>query len=148
MKFNWGTGIVLAFLVMISGMVFLVSIAVRQNEDLVEKDYYQKSLDYQQHIEKVRNTEKLAEEIQFKLSTDTLRLQFPRIENAQAYSGEIHFYSPVAEKRDFTLPVKLNSVYSQSIDLKKLAKGRYEVKIDWSANKVGYYQEEAIVIGQ
>ena len=57
-KFNWGTGVVLALLVMIAGMSFLVSIAIRQDFDLVDKDYYQKSITYQQHIEKVGNTDR------------------------------------------------------------------------------------------
>ncbi|MDP2336160.1 MAG: FixH family protein [Bacteroidota bacterium] len=147
-KFNWGTGIVIALIVMISGMIFLVSIAVRQDYDLVDKDYYQKSINYQQHIEEVGNTERLAEKVQLELSADSLKLIFPKLTNVQDYSGEIHFYSPVEEKRDLILHVKLDSVYSQSIDLKSLKSGRYQVKIDWIANKGSYYQEEEIAVGK
>lgn len=146
LKFNWGTGIVLAFLIMISGMIYLVSIALRQNDDLVDRDYYQKSMTYQQHIEKVKNTEALTEKVLFVLTTDTLKLIFPPLGNLQDYSGQIHFYSPIEEKRDLILAVKLNSVYSQIIDLKSLSRGRYEVKVDWSANGAAYYQEEEIVV--
>lgn len=148
MKFNWGTGIVLAFLIMISGMIYLVSIALQQNDDLVEQDYYQKSMTYQQHIERVKNTEALPEKIRFVQTTDSLTLIFPRLGTVQEYSGQIHFYSPVEEKRDLTLAVNLNSVYSQIIDLKSLSKGRYEVKVDWSAKGAAYYQEEEIVVNE
>lgn len=147
-KFNWGTGIVLALIVMISGMTYLVSIAIRQDHDLVDKDYYQKSVNYQQHIEEVRNTDGLAQKIQFQLSTDTLKLKFPELENNTGYSGEIHFYSPVQEKRDLKLPVKTDTSLVQNIDLKILERGRYLVKINWQANKVSYYQEEEISVGQ
>lgn len=146
LKFNWGTGIILAFLIMISGMIYLVSIALRQNDDLVDRDYYQKSMTYQQHIEKVKNTGALAEKVLFVQTTDSLKLIFPPLGNLPDYSGQIHFYSPVEEKRDLTLAVKLNSVYSQIIDLKSLSKGRYEVKVDWSAKGASYYQEEEIVV--
>lgn len=145
-KFNWGTGIVIAMVIMIGGMVTLVSIAVRQDYDLVEDDYYQKSVDYQQHIEKVKRTEALEQKITFSQTADSLSLTFPNIAGYSAYSGKIHFYSPVAEKHDLTLPVKLNSVFSQSIDLRKLEAGRYEVKIDWTANRTDYYQETEIVV--
>lgn len=148
MKFNWGTGIVLALLVMIGGIIVLVSIAVRQNFDLVDKDYYQKSIAYQQHIEKVTNTASLEKKIAFELSEDTLKLAFPDLANYQDYTGEIHFYSPVEARRDFSLPVKPDAGFSQLIGLKNLEKGRYQVKIDWKANKVPYYQEEEIVVGQ
>lgn len=145
-RFNWGTGIVLAMLIMVSGMIYLVSIAVRQDYDLVDNDYYQKSVNYQQHIEEVKNTAALSEKIKFEQSADTLKITFPNLGNAEEYSGEIHFYSPVEEKRDETFKLKLNSNFSQSIGLKTLKSGRYTVKIDWSVNKISYYQEEEITV--
>lgn len=144
MKINWGTGIVIALVVMIGGMIFLVSIAVRQDYDLVDKDYYQKSVNYQQHIEEVKNTSALAEKIKFDQSADTLKIMFPNLGNVQEYSGEIHFYSPVEEKRDETIKLKLNGNFIQSVGLKSLKSGRYTVKINWSVGKVSYYQEEGI----
>lgn len=148
MKFNWGTGIVLAMLIMVSGMIYLVSIAVRQDYDLVDKDYYQKSISYQQHIEKVQKNDALTEKIKFELSEASLKLTFPNLATFQEYTGEIHFYSPVAEKRDMTLKINLDKNYTQIIDLKSLEKGRYQVKIDWNVSGTGYYQEEEISIGQ
>ena len=146
MKFNWGTGIVLALIVMIGGMIFLVSIALRQDYDLVETDYYQKSVNYQQHIEEVKNTETLADKIKFDQTGDSLKLVFPVLAAAPHYSGEIHFYSPVEEKRDEVVKLKLNSTFSQTVGLKNLKSGRYMVKIDWTANKKSYYQEQEITL--
>ncbi len=145
-KFNWGTGIVIALIVMISGMLVLVSIAVRQDFDLVDKDYYQKSITYQQHIEKVGNTAALETKIVFELLADTLKLKFPNLGNYESVTGKIHFYSPVEERRDFSLEVKVDTAFLQIIALKKLEKGRYQVKIDWTANAVSYYQEEEIAV--
>ena len=146
MKINWGTGIVIALVVMIGGMIFLVSIAIRQDYDLVDNDYYQKSVNYQQHIEEVKNTEALLEKIRLEQTDDSIRLTFPKLSAISDYSGNIHFYSPVEEKRDETIKLKLTDNYSQSIALKSLKSGRYTVKIDWSASKVSYYQEEEIVL--
>jgi len=145
-KFNWGTGIVLALIVMVSGMLVLVSIAVRQDFDLVDKDYYQKSITYQQHIEKVGNTAELEKKIAFELSADTLKLTFPNLGNYKNIAGKIHFYSPVEARRDFSLEVNVDTGFSQIIYLKKLEKGRYQVKIDWKAGEVEYYQEEEIAV--
>lgn len=147
-KFNWGTGIVLALAVMIGGMITLVSIAVRQNYDLVESDYYEKSVDYQKHIDQVKNTEALAEKVKFDQANDSLKLTFPKLSDVQNYSGDIHFYSPVEANRDETVKVKPDSKFNQSISLKNLKNGRYLVKVDWSANKMAYYQEQEITIGQ
>jgi hypothetical protein len=148
LKFNWGTGIVLALIVMIGGMIFLVSIALRQDYDLVESDYYQKSVDYQKHIDEVKNTEALPEKVRFEQTTDSLKLAFPSLSLVDDYSGEIHFYSPVEEKRDETVKLKLNNQFIQAIDLKNLKSGRYTVKLNWTANKQSYYQEQEITVGQ
>ena len=145
-KINWGTGIVIALVVMISGMIYLVSIAVRQDYDLVDKDYYQKSVNYQQHIEEVKNTEALSEKIRLEQTDDSLKLIFPKLSAISDYSGNIHFYSPVEEKRDETIKLKLTDNFTQLIGLKGLKSVRYTVKIDWSANKVSYYQEEEIAV--
>jgi hypothetical protein len=146
MKFNWGTGIVSAFVIMLLGMIYLVSIALRQNDDLVENDYYQKSIAYQQHIDKAHNNDALTEKIKLENSPGSLKLTFPNLAGNQEYSGEIHFYSPVEEKRDFTVKIKLEPNFVQTINLSSLQKGRYKVKIDWNAGKVSYYQEEEIVV--
>jgi hypothetical protein len=148
MKINWGTGIVLALVVMIGGMIVLVSIALRQDYDLVENDYYQKSVNYQQHIEEVKNTEALADKIKVEQTADSLKLIFPSLSAARNYSGEIHLYSPMEEKRDEVVKLKLNDRFSQAISLKNLKNGRYAVKINWSANSVSYYQEQEITVGQ
>lgn len=147
-KFNWGTGIVLAMIVMIGGMIFLVSIALRQDYDLVENDYYQKSVDYQKHIDEVQNTETLDEKVRFDQTQDSLTVAFPAIASVSDFSGEIHFYSPVEEKRDETVKLKLNNQFIQVISLKNLKTGRYMVKLNWTANKKSYYQEQEITVGQ
>lgn len=135
-------------IVMIGGMIFLVSIALRQDYDLVENDYYQKSVDYQKHIDEVKNTETLDEKVQFDQTTDSLKLIFPAIASVPDFSGEIHFYSPVEEKRDETVKLKLNNQFIQLIGLKNLKNGRYTVKLNWTANKKSYYQEQEITVGQ
>ncbi|MBV5313955.1 MAG: FixH family protein [Prolixibacteraceae bacterium] len=145
-KFNWGTGIVIAFVIMISGMLILVSIALRQDYDLVDDDYYQKSIDYQQHIEKVKNNDGLTVKVKFELYSDSLTMKFPELSNADQYSGEVHFYSPVEKKRDLTLALKLDTAHRQTVLLNTLEKGRYQVKIDWKAGEVSYYQEEEITV--
>lgn len=145
-KFNWGTGIVIAFIIMVSGMTYLVSIALRQNDDLVENDYYQKSIAYQQHIDKAHNNDALIEKIKFEYSLGSLKLTFPNLADAKEYSGEVHLYSPVEEKRDLTVKIKLEPNFVQTIDLGKLQKGRYQVKIDWTAGRISYYQEEEITV--
>ena len=52
-QFNWGTGIAIALIVMICGMLTLVYLATRQDYFLVEKDYYQKGINFQEQIDRI-----------------------------------------------------------------------------------------------
>ena len=54
MKFNWGTGIVLAFVAFITFILYFVVLSFRDpasNHDLVTDDYYQKELKYQDDLD-------------------------------------------------------------------------------------------------
>ncbi|WP_053187424.1 FixH family protein, partial [Sunxiuqinia dokdonensis] len=115
LKINWGTGIVIALLIMMSAMLYLVSIAVRQDFDLVEKDYYQKSVNYQNQIDKINNVSKLAAPVKLSQTDQAIQLDFPQLFQNEQLSGTIHIYSPVSEKNDLTLPIRLDAGLSQSI---------------------------------
>ena len=58
MKINWGTAIVLAFIVFISVILFFVvrmSMDNRANHDLVTEEYYKAELGYQDEIDAENN---------------------------------------------------------------------------------------------
>ena len=141
LKVNWGTGIVIALLIMMSAMLYLVSIAVRQDFDLVEKDYYQKSVNFQSQIDKINNVSKLEVPVKLIQSEKAIQLDFPKLFQNELLEGTIHIYSPVSEKNDLTLPIRLDAGLSQSISVKNLPRGRYTVKLDWTSNDKPYYQE-------
>ena len=62
MKFNWGTGIVLAFIAFISFiMYFVISMNTDKSldHDLVNEDYYKQELEFQNDIDKEKNAKTL-----------------------------------------------------------------------------------------
>ena len=62
MKFNWGTGIVLAFIGFISFIMYFVvnmNTDKKLDHDLVTEDYYKQELKYQNDIDKEKNAKTL-----------------------------------------------------------------------------------------
>ncbi len=145
LKFNWGTGIVIALFVMVCGMSTLVYIATRQDYFLVEKDYYQKGINYQDQIDRVSNTNALRSKPEIILRSQQLSIQFPNWFAGKNISGEILIYSPVNENMDQTYTLKLDDSLAQVISLEGLGSGRYTVKLNWTANEVPYYFEQVIL---
>ena len=146
MKLNWGTGIVIALSIMIIGMLTLVYIATRQDYFLVEKDYYQKGINYQGQIDRINNLNKLREKPQLIQEGQSLKLQLPAWFQNKTIEGEILIYSPVDEKLDKTTAIKLNESLQQTISLQDTKPGRYTVKLDWQADNTPYYWEQQITV--
>jgi hypothetical protein len=140
-KFNWGTGIVLAIVVMVTGLGVLIGISMYQDFDLVDKDYYQKGIHYQEHIEKIKNTDLLSEKITYIKEDGKLILKFPALLKNKVLKGQVHFYCPVNSDNDYKTSIQLNDSLLQVVDLKSLSPGRYIIKLDWYSDTVGYYQE-------
>lgn len=145
-KFNWGTGIAIALIVMVCGMLTLVYIATRQDYFLVEKDYYQKGINYQDQIDRIENVNALREKPTVTVSNSEMLVTLPNWFANKTIEGEIQLYSPVDEALDKKQQMKLSGSLRQTISLANIKPGRYTVKLDWTANQTPYYWEQKITI--
>lgn len=148
MKLNWGTGIALAFTVFAAGMMFLVWMCVRQPQDLVSADYYNKELVYQQQIDNASNAHALSAPVEFNYTAadQTVAVRFPPEFNNQSISGTLHFFKPDNAALDFQLPLHPDSTLTQRVPVADLTKGLWHIKGDWQSGDKSYYREGSIII--
>jgi hypothetical protein len=146
LKFNWGTWIVVSFILFAAGTFVMVYISMSTDVDLVTEDYYEKELKYQDHIDLVKGTNALDGQVAMEFSDTMLRISFPAIGARETYSGAIQFFRPSDKKSDFILPVSVDSSYSQSIPVSLFAKGLWRVKIAWNVGKQNYYSEQPVLV--
>ena len=148
MKFNWGTGIfiVLAiiFLAVIGFYIFLTNLGTH----LVEENYYEKELAFQERIDKQNNTLAMQGKISLRQEPGTLVIQFPSLDPGSEPSGSVWFYRPSDQEKDFTVPLQLNDSLIQTIDISKIGKGKWIIKMDWEMGGKEYYFEETLIINQ
>jgi hypothetical protein len=143
---SWGWRIFtiyVVFVLLILGMVFF---AMRQNVDLVAKDYYKQEIEYQTTIDKLKNARDLPQPllVQHDDTKDQLMVVFPANISANGVQGQIHFYKPDNATLDWSEAVQPDAQGRQAIDLKKMAAGRWKVSIDWRANGNDYLTEETL----
>jgi len=143
---NWGYRVAALYISFVVMMLVLVSMAVKQDFDLVSPDYYRQEIEYQNRINKINNTQKLKEPLTFQIDDEAkqIHIQFPK--SLKTPSGKILLYRPTDSKKDVLMDVLANTDNAQSIDIAALQKGLWRIKIDWAANDVAYYNEEVIVI--
>lgn len=144
MKFNWGHGIVVAFVLFISFILYSVFLALQTDIDLVSDTYYKDELVYQARIDEKSNLINSGVEVKMEQTGNQLLIQFPD-EFAQA-EGEIHFYHPSREIFDKHYEIALNQQHAQLINKDDLVKGRFKVKINWKSGNTPYFQEREVFL--
>ena len=146
MKFNWGTGIVLAFIGFISFIMYFV-ISMNMNKkydhDLVTEDYYKEELSFQNEITKEENSKNLEEDISWKRTDDGLLIAFPEALKAQNITGKVFLYRPSNKQLDFETTISLSD-HNLLIPDKRLLGGRWNIKVDWQYNGNSYMYKKQI----
>ncbi|MCC7318313.1 MAG: FixH family protein [Bacteroidales bacterium] len=145
MKWNWGTKLALAMAAFMIMIIIFAVLMMRENIQLVEKDYYPKGQAFQELIQKKTNTVPFEEEIKYTIGQGQLQIMFPVFFEPEQIKGTVHFYNRMEEFGDKTFELKPDANGFFKFPLPELH-GRYIVKIDWTFNNQGYYTEKTIVI--
>ena len=144
-KLNWGTGILIGIIVFVVISITMTVIFMTQDVSLVSDNYYEKSLSYQDEIDKQSRTKSLDEQVKINFSGELVTISLPSDYISKDISGEIFFYRPSNPKLDFVLPLQLVQG-KQIIPVERLEKGFWRLKLNWTMDGNKYYNERAITI--
>jgi hypothetical protein len=145
-KFSWGTGVVIGIIIFITLSITMTVIFMTQDVSLVSDNYYEKSLEYQDEIDKQNRTKSLDEQVQINFNGELISVLFSADYLEKKISGEIYFYRPSDSSLDFKLPLQISEDGSQIIPVQRLAKGFWRMKLNWTMAGNMYYNERAITI--
>lgn len=145
-KFNWGTGIVLAmvlFMVFILQFVYRSITVEKYNHELVSDDYYKDELYYQQEIDKMNNANKLDENITVEKVKEGFLIIFPKDFDVTKVTGTAYFQRPSNESLDFQQDISLKNS-KLLINHSNLVSGKWKIKIDWKYDGKEYMLKQTI----
>ena len=145
-KISWGTGIAIGIIVFVIISITMTVIFMTQDVNLVSDNYYEKSLGYQEEIDKQSRTKSLDEEVKINFNGEVINILFPSAYLDKNISGEFYFYRPSNPGLDFKLPLHLGEDGSETIPTQRLEKGFWRLKLNWTMDGNGYYSERAITI--
>ncbi|WMI69893.1 FixH family protein [Mangrovimonas sp. YM274] len=146
MKFNWGTGIVIAFIAFMSFILYFVIMMSKDRNDhhLVTEDYYQQELQFQNDIDKLNNAKSLESNLRWQKTDSGMLISFPENLQAQKITGNIELYRPSNKHLDYKAPIKLTN-HSLLIPNDHLLEGRWDIRVDWSYEDNAYLYKQQIV---
>lgn len=142
-KWNWGWGISLSIVLFMGIILAIVTSMMNREVDLVTDRYYDKEIKFQQQIDKEKRSSELNENVKISYSGNSVTVIFPKNEKPE---GELYFYRPSDLHKDFKIPINVDNNFSQLLDISKLDRGLWKLKIDWSSDKNDYYFEKTLML--
>lgn len=148
MKFNFGTGIVIAiglFMIFILQYVIRVQVDSRYDNQLVTENYYQQEIEVDSRREREMEALKLEEQVKINSTTDGILIAFPESFDFKKIHGKIFLYRPSNQQLDFDTLISLSSS-NLLIPNTNLVDGRWDIVVEWSYNDVAYRNVKNITI--
>jgi hypothetical protein len=148
MKINWGTGIVIAFalfMTFILYFVFEVQSNSKYDNDLVVEEYYKHDTHFQEEMARIQNAHDLQHKPVVKYNDQGLTVTFPATFESSKITGNVLLYRPSNKKFDFDTKLALTNS-SLHIPQNKLIKGRWDVNMEWQYEGKKYLTKEVIYV--
>lgn len=149
-RFSWGVGIWLLYGGFVLFILACVGFASMQHFDLVEDQYYERGVEYQQQIDKLQRTQALGAQPEFTIgaASQSLVVTFPDSLVISGISGALTLYRPSNSAFDQTFKLTLTDSHSASFPLQTLASGLWKVKLDWRYFGQSYYSETSFTLSK
>ncbi|WP_316833338.1 FixH family protein [Pedobacter nutrimenti] len=142
MKWNWGTKLVIGLAVFMTFIIVLGIKMIRSKSDaLVDNDYYEKGIHYDQDYLKKENVKKEHAEPVVERTTDTLVISFK-----QAAAGEVQLIRTADKKLDQKLELKTDSRNQFRIPVGQKASGLWKLKMEWKNDGKSYLYEKEVML--
>ena len=149
MKINWGVGIVIAFGLFITFILYFVVMVQsdsKYDNDLVVEEYYKHDAKFGDEMARIQNVEDLAQKPTINVVSNGVEIVFPKIFVPKNIKGKVSLYRPSNKKLDFQIPISLSDATTLLIPIKSLVRGRWDVNMEWQYDGKSYLSKETIYI--
>ncbi len=143
----WPIAITGFFIIAIIFIATFIAFAVRQREDLVSADYYEREVGYQKQLDTMNRSQSFADTtvVTFQPTQQVIVITLP-VAQSKGATGSIHLYRPSDARMDRELPLALSTDGTQRLDARKLSDGLWKVRVKWIANGQEYFLDQPVVV--
>jgi len=145
MKFNWGTGILIFLILFLLAAAAFIVFAMRQDVNLVHKDYYEKGVDYTDQMNVITRSQPFSEKIKVQQDENGLLIALDSALAITVDSGKVLLYRPSGSKQDLEILIE-KPVGNIFISADKLIGGRYILKTQWFTGGIRYETDQPVIV--
>lgn len=143
---NWGHKITIVIILFVVGMLSMVFIAMRQTNEMIDDNYYQKELEYQEIIDASQNLQDLSSNNLVSQTLTEVVITLPPGTFEKVDSGLIELLRTDEERRDVVMDMKRIGSNRYVFSKNPLKKGIYKARIKWTNEGIPYYKEESVFV--
>jgi len=148
MKINWGTGIVIAFALFMSFILYFiikVQSDSKYDNELVVEEYYKHDAKFGDEMVRIQNAQDLVQKPIITNTSEGITVVFPDVFAPKDIRGKVSFYRPSNKMFDFEVPIS-HSNSSLFVPKNKLLGGRWEINMEWQYGGKSYLTKETVYI--
>lgn len=143
---SWGYKITIVIVLFLAGMAFMVSIAMKQKNEMIDDQYYVKELHHQEQIDAAKNLNALSDQVHIQDTAGMIQLSIPQSLCINVTDASISFLRPSDQSKDLVLPMQTDSLGQQFFPKTKFIKGLYRVRVNWKSNAKPYFTEQSFFV--
>lgn len=143
---NWGYKILIGFSTFVIGMLCMVGVAMKQSNEMMDDNYYEKELKFQDKIDASKNLFAVTEKLSITDSGTVVVLQLPAATWASNTVGTIECIRSSEQKRDVKLRLQLDENGRQVLPKTLFVNGIYQLRLDWTTNGTTYFHSQELMI--
>jgi hypothetical protein len=143
----WPLGIIMTFVIFISGTVGLVVMACHHSVDLVSANYYEQEIKYQSRIDSQTRAQRLGASVVYDAADRHLVISLPASQATKNATGRIQLYRPSAAELDQEFKLEPAANGSQILDAAGWLRGLWKIRVSWNVEGQDYFLDQQILIG-
>jgi nitrogen fixation protein FixH len=147
-RISWGTGVVVAVVVFLSGMLGLAVIAAREEVSLVHTRYFDRGQQYGGRLRAMERAQALRDPLTVHVEHGIATVAYPHRTAVREITGTVTLYRPSNGSLDRTLAVAPDSSWTQSFHVGGLEPGLWKIQVEWKMGGEEYYIEQPMMLQQ
>ncbi|HWC58295.1 MAG TPA: FixH family protein [Verrucomicrobiae bacterium] len=142
----WPLGIIVTFVVFISGTIGLVVMACMHSTELVNSNYYDQEIKYQARIDSEARTQQTGANVSYDHTARHIVISLPTLQSAKDVTGQIQLYRPSAAGLDRAFKFEPAANGIQTLDAAGLQPGLWKIRVLWNVEGHDYFMDQKIII--
>ncbi|KAA3610302.1 MAG: hypothetical protein D8M58_06215 [Calditrichaeota bacterium] len=145
---SWPYSITIFYVLFMIAMLSFLFFSFNNNIQMVTDNYYEKTLEYEDQINRIRNTNalKIKPVFNFNKASNEIFLIMPAVFDSSSITGKIVFFRPSDANLDQTIKLNINENHIQVIPVTGIVKGKWDVQLHWTADGTEYFYKQVLVL--